>query len=124
MATTITTPEAVPNGPAWAAILAAGTGCAVFGVIVDLAEASKAISNALNFYDPTGDLSGKTAVAVVIWIIVWAVLHARWKNRNVESPGKIMTVTVILILLAILAVFPPFFGLFAAGGPLPKNGAI
>jgi hypothetical protein len=114
MTTTNTTLQAVPNGPAWAAILAAGIGCAVFGLVVDLAEASKATSNALNFYKPAGDLSGKTIVAIVVWIIAWAVLHARWKNRKLRSPGRIIALTLILILLALIAVFPPFFELFAA----------
>jgi hypothetical protein len=107
--------ETVPNGPVWAAILAAGIGCATLGLVIDLAEAFKSVSNALNFYNPAGDLSGKTTVAVAIWLVMWAVLHARWKNRSIPSPGKIMAVTLILIFLALIAAFPPFFGLFAAG---------
>jgi hypothetical protein len=114
MTTPDTIRETMPNGPAWAAILAAGAGCAAFGLIVDIAEAFKSISNALNFYNPTGDLSGKTVVAIAIWIIFWAIIHARWKNRRIQSSGKILGVTLILILLALIAVFPPFFGLFAA----------
>lgn len=106
--------ETLPNGSAWAAILAAGVGCAALALVIDLAEAFKSVSHALNFYNPTGDLSGKTTVAVLVWLMVWAVLHARWKNRSIQSPGKIMAVTLILILLALIAVFPPFFGLFAA----------
>jgi hypothetical protein len=113
------TPDAIvkrlPNGCAWASILAAGAGCAAFGLLVDLAQASKPVSNQLNFYKPSGDLSGKTIVAIVLWLIVWVILHARWKNRNIESSGKIMALTLILILLALIAVFPPFVDLLAAG---------
>ncbi|MGD0460897.1 MAG: hypothetical protein ABSB74_00250 [Tepidisphaeraceae bacterium] len=113
------TPEAIgetlPNGPAWAGILAAGVGCASLGLLIDMAEASKTVSNALNFYNPTGDLSGKTTLAVIVWLIAWALLHASWKNRRIQSPGKITLVTLILIVLALIAVFPPFFGLLAAG---------
>jgi hypothetical protein len=100
-----------PNGGAWAAILAAAIGCVAFGLLVDLTEASKAASNALNFYNPVGDLSGKSIVAVVVWLIAWAVLHARWNNRAVRSPGKVAMLTFALLFLSLLAVFPPFFGL-------------
>jgi len=102
------------NGPAWAGILAAGIGCAALGALVDLAEASKSASKALTFYTPTGDLSGKTIIAIAIWIIAWGVLHARWKNRNVHSPKMVLTVSLLLIVLAVVAVFPPFFEIFAA----------
>ena len=115
MATSDVIPDPLPNGSAWAAILAAGVGCAVFGLLVDLAEASKAISAALNFYKPSGDLSGKSTIAVVVWLIAWAVLHARWKSRSIQSAGRIMAITLVLILLTLIAVFPPFFELFAAG---------
>jgi hypothetical protein len=114
MATPDAIPETLPNGAAWAGILAASVGCASLGLLVDMAEASKSVSERLNFYNPTGDLSGKSILAVIIWLITWAVLHARWKNRSIESPKTIMAVTLILILLALIAVFPPFFGLFAA----------
>jgi len=102
------------NGPVWAGILAAGIGCAALGVLVDLSEASKSVSKALTFYTPTGDLSGKTIIAIAIWIIAWAILHARWKNRDVRSPKLVLTVSLLLIVLAVVAVFPPFFEIFAA----------
>jgi len=114
MATAEHIAEPLPNGPAWACILAAGIGCAALGLLVDLAEAFKGVSNALSFYHPTGDLSGKTIVAILIWIIAWAILHARWKHRSIQSPGKIMAASLILILIALIAVFPPFFEFFAA----------
>jgi hypothetical protein len=114
MTTPDSNPETLHNGAAWAAILAAGVGCAALGLMTDLTEASKSISNALNFYNPTGDLSGKTALAVIIWLSAWAILNLRWKDRDIGSPNKILALTLILILLALIAVFPPFFGLFAA----------
>ena len=103
------------DGPVWAAIISACIGCATFGLLVDLAEASKSISNALNFYNPTGDLSGKSTVAVVVWFIAWVVLHTCWKHRDMKGSGKLAAVSAILIILAMIAVFPPFFGLFAPG---------
>jgi len=104
----------LPDGGAWAAILAAGIGCLALGLCIDLAEASKAISNAMNFYNPTGDLAGKSTIAVLVWLVSWMILHARWKNRNLRSPGKISAVMLILVALAMVAAFPPFFELFAA----------
>jgi hypothetical protein len=106
--------QKLATGPVWAGILAAGIGCAALGALVDLAEASKSISSALTFYTPTGDLSGKTIIAIAIWIIAWAVLHARWKKRDVRSPKLVLTISLVLIVLAVIAVFPPFFEIFAA----------
>ena len=54
-------PGHIPNGGAWAAILAAGVGCASIGLLIDLVEASKSFSAALTLSKAVGDLSGKTA---------------------------------------------------------------
>ena len=113
MAAPITIPKTLPNGSAWAAILAAGIGCAALGLTIDLAEAFKPVSNALSFYNPTGDLSGKSIVAIAVWMIAWAIFHAGWKNRKIQSPGMILAVTLVLILLGLIAAFPPVFDLFA-----------
>jgi hypothetical protein len=110
----LSTNQPLPDGPAWACILASAIGCAAFGALVDLAEASKSISGVLNLYRPSGDLSGKSVIAIVIWAIAWGALHVRWKNHNVRSPGMILVIAVILIVLALIALFPPFFELFAA----------
>ena len=104
----------IPNGAAWAAILAAGIGCAAFGLAVDLAEAFKGVSNRLNLYNPVGDLSGKSAGAIVVWLVAWGVLHWRWKDRNLRAPGLVLTLAIILVLCGLIAVLPPLFGLFAA----------
>jgi hypothetical protein len=101
----------IHDGPVWAAILAAGVGCAAFGVLVDAAEASKAISAELNFYNPTGDLSGKSTIAVVVWLIVWAVLHLVWRGKSVSKPGLVMIISIILVLSSLVTTFPKFFGL-------------
>jgi hypothetical protein len=107
-------PPLLPNGPAWACILASGVGCAALGLMVDLSEAFKSVSNALNFYKPTRDLSGKTIVAIAVWATAWWYLHARWNNRRLQSTGTLLAATLLLILLSLFAVFPPFFGLLAA----------
>jgi len=106
-------PTVAPSGPFWAGILATGIGCASLGILVDLAETSKAVSKALNFYGPTGDLSGKTVLTVIIWGFAWGILHTRWKHREIQSPRRIMIAALVLVFMGFLAVFPPFFELFA-----------
>lgn len=102
------------NGAAWAAILAAGIGCATLALLIDLGEGSKRISNWLDLYDPVGNLSGKTTFAIVIWLILWAILHWRWKNRRIVAGKTIGAITLILIIASVAASCPLFFGLFSA----------
>lgn len=92
------------NGAALAAFLAAGIGAFALGLIVLLNE--KGILSPPTIYAPSGGVSGRTTLAVVVWLIAWAVLHARWKNRTVE-PGRVWAITLILIALGIVATFPP-----------------
>jgi hypothetical protein len=99
------------NGRAGAATLAAGIGSCALGLFTILAAASEAIKEFLNFYKPAGALSGKTTLAVLIWLVAWVVLHSRWKDKEVNFQG-IFTWTLILIALALLGTFPPFFELF------------
>jgi hypothetical protein len=103
---------ALPDGSAWAAILAAAIGCFGFGILVDLSEGSKTCKRLLSFYKPSGDLSGKSTIAVVIWLIVWAILHVKWKRKNLTSALTIAIVSSVLILLALVMTFPAFFGMF------------
>jgi hypothetical protein len=98
------------NGPIVAAMLAAGIGCFFFGIITDFSEASKAIEGILSFSAGVGALSGKSIVAIVIWLVSWAILASKWKDQSVEF-AKIYKVTLILIGLGILGTFPLFFDL-------------
>lgn len=103
------------NGAAWAAIVAGAIGCVAYGVFINMAEASKAASNAMNLYNPAGDLSGKTTYAIGVWVVAWVVLHLMWKGKRIRRPGGLAAVVVVLVLLALLASFPPFFEIFAGG---------
>jgi len=107
--------ETTPNGGSWAAVLAAGIGCAAIGLFTDLAEGSKFFSAALTLSKPVGNLSGKTTFGIACWLISWGVLHLRWSRRDLASPGKVEALTAALLLLAMIAVFPPFFELFSGG---------
>lgn len=105
--------ETMNNGLAAAAILASGIGSLVLGLFTTLAQAIPAISRALNLYDPVGPLSGKTTVAIVIWLVAWAVFHQLWKERQVNF-NKVYIATLIMIALGLLGTFPLFYEAFGS----------
>lgn len=108
-----TAKAAAAVGVASAAFVSSGIGCLVIGLMVTGAEMSEGLKNALNWWNPAGPLTGKTAVGVIAWLISWAILHTIWKDKDVEF-GKAFTATLIFIALGFLLTFPPFFTLFAA----------
>src|SRR5512141_1426246 len=67
----------VATGEAAAAFLAGGIGCFILGLLVTLTEmpALVGLKNALNWTNPVGPLSGKTGVAVIAFLLAWAVAH-------------------------------------------------
>ena len=96
------------NGAAMAAVLGAGIGSFAMGAFVLLNEAGLFAAPAL--YGPGGGVTGRTTFATIVWLLAWAVLHARWRSREV-APGPVFTWTVVLVVLAIVATFPPLWGL-------------
>ena len=58
-----------------------------------------------------GNLTGKTWVAILAWLISWAVLGHKWQDQSVNF-GKIYNLTLVLVALGLLATFPPIFDLF------------
>jgi len=111
MTTTPAAPNLTPNGPVAAAILACGLGCFLLGILAIAADGSKSLAAALNFYKPAGPLSGVTTVAIALWLILWAILAARWKSKPVAF-AKISAASFTLLALALLLTFPPFGDLF------------
>lgn len=107
------TPREVPSdagtrGPATAAFLAAGIGAFAMGFVTILHEAS--VFSAPTLYGPAGGVSGRTTLAVLIWLISWAILHVRWRNRPMH--GRVPFVaTMLLIGLGVLLTFPPVWGI-------------
>jgi hypothetical protein len=99
----------IPNGAALAAFLAAGIGAFTMGLVVILNEAG--LFAAPSLYPPAGGVTGRTAIAVAIWLIAWAVLHRRWKDREI-APRRVNLLTLVLIGLGILLTFPPVWSLF------------
>jgi hypothetical protein len=102
-----------PAGPVAAAVLAAGVGGFVLGLLTTLNEASTGVHDFLAFDEDVGPLSGKTIIAVIAYFASWAVLHGLWRRQNpVLRP--ILIATVVLIALGVLGTFPTFFQAFAS----------
>jgi hypothetical protein len=110
MNTSESTMPVIPNGSGAAAVLAAAIGSFVLAVIAFAGDKSVLIKNSLNFYKPTGPLSGVTTVAIAFWFLAWGFLEWRWKNRAVEMRG-INRVSLALLVLSILLTFPPIVDL-------------
>ena len=109
MVTREDTRSEVANGAALASFLAAGIGAFAMGFIVILNQAGVFAPPAV--YAPAGGVTGRTTLAVVIWLIGWAVLHSRWKDRQIES-RRVHLLALTLMGLGILLTLPPVWGLF------------
>ncbi len=94
-------------------ILAAAIGSASLGLFIVLAEASTKIKAFLNFYDPVGPLSGKTTLATLIFFLSWFGLNQICKTKALNTT-KTIKIAFILIGIALILSFPPFFELFTA----------
>jgi hypothetical protein len=100
-----------PFGPVAAALLAAGIGSFALGLMTTLAEASSSFSDALAWSKRVGALSGKTIVAVAVWLVAWAILHLLYRGKD-PSHKVVYTITVLLVAAGLLLTFPVFFQLF------------
>jgi len=108
---TVTTKKKVPHGPAAAAILSAGVGAFALGGLTLWAGASAGVMSALALWAPAGSLTGKSGIAVIIWLLTWMVLHTIWKNREVSLP-RVVVVVLVLLAGAYVLTFPPVFEAF------------
>lgn len=102
-----------PEGPIAAAIIAGGVGAAGLGALTTLAEASADIKEWLDFQSDVGPLSGKTTMAVVVWLVAWLILHLVYRKRPYETRRAFM-ISIVLVGLGVLGTFPTFFQAFAA----------
>ena len=89
------------NGAELAAILSAGIGTLAMGLFVLANEAG--IFAAPSLYGPAGGVSGRTTLAVIVWLAAWGLLHRAWRSRRMES-GTIWGVT--LALTAVATIYP------------------
>ena len=105
-----------PDGPAVAAILAAGIGVFTLGLLTTLSEASTALHDWLEWWEfdqGVGPLAGKTTVAVIVWAVAWIVLGIALRGKEAALKTWFW-MAVILAVLGFLGTFPPFFTAFAA----------
>lgn len=101
----------VPNGAAAAAILSSSLGVFILGLLTSLAAANTGIKNWLNWYDPTGPLSGKTTLAGIVWLATWLVGHYWLRNTEVKLT-RVIQVSTALLVIGLLLMFPPLFERF------------
>lgn len=106
MNTANSTVPTIPNGSGAAAMLAAAMGSFALAIIAFVGDKSIPIKNSLDFYKPTGPLSGVTTVAILVWLLSWLILEWRWGKR-VVAMGRVNRVSLTLLALSILLTFPP-----------------
>jgi hypothetical protein len=96
------------NGAAMASTLAAGLGAFSIGLFVILNEAGLFVAPAM--YGPAGGVTGRTTFATLVWLAAWAVLHFRWRAREI-APRRVLGLTLAFTMVGILATFPPLWGM-------------
>jgi hypothetical protein len=101
------------DGVAAAAVLASAIGVFITGSLTTLAEISGSLKTALTWSGAVGPLSGKTGVGVIVWLILWPILHAVWRDKEINF-SAIYIVSLILIALGWLLTFPPVFEAFSS----------
>lgn len=101
-----------PEGPFFAAMIAGGIGCFTMGLFTTLAEASASIKEFLNWNNGVGPLAGKTGMAVIFWLVSWAILHVVYRNRS-ANVQRALIITLVLVGLGFVMTFPTFFQAFA-----------
>lgn len=107
-------PPVKGDGVALAAAIAAGIGSLVLGIVTVWAEASEGFADAMRWWRSVGPLSGKSWVGTVAFMVAALALvipAARGRLRLNFRTGVI--IFAVLMLLATLFVFPPFFQQFA-----------
>jgi len=99
------------NGAAAAALLSVGIGSVVLAAFTILADISPSAKRLLEFYKPSGALSGVSTVAVIAWLLSWIALDLLWGRKSV-SLKRINLISLALLLASVLATFPPLTDLF------------
>lgn len=101
--------DRLTSGAAAAACVAAGIGALAMGLFVILNEIG--VYTAPSLYAPAGGVTGRTTFAVVVWLIAWAVLHNKWKRKEISPRGAVVA-TLLMIVLGFVLTFPPVWKLF------------
>jgi amino acid permease len=101
-----------PTGPVAAALIAVGIGALVLAILVVWAESSESFKESLAYTDDVGPLAGKTIWAVVAYVVSWLGLHLALRKRDIPLKTAV-TITAVLLALAFVGTFSPFFEMFA-----------
>ena len=104
------------DGPAAAAIVAAGTGIFVLGLLTLLSELSEAVHDflgSLDFGQGVGPLAGKTILASLSFFIVCATIGLVWRHRDTEI-RTMFWIGLSLGLVGATLTFPPIFTAFGS----------
>ena len=105
--------ELKPSGPVAAVLLAAGIGSLVLAVLTVWAEASVSFKDSLAYDLEVGPLSGKTIWATAAFLGSWAGLSFALRGKDLDL-GKVGIAAAVMIGLALVGTFSPFFELFTA----------
>ncbi len=106
----------VKNGPAAAALLAGGIAAVIYGILIILSERVSAIANMLNWYNPSGPLSGTTSLIVILWLVLWVILGNLWKDKEVNFQSTATTALILLVIGFLLTLPFEFFIRMFGGG--------
>jgi hypothetical protein len=101
-----------PSGPVAAVLFATGIGSLVLAILVIIAEANESFANSLAYNDRVGPLSGKVIWGVVAFFGSWLMLAGLLRRREVPLATAAI-VCAVLVGLALIGTFSPFFQLFA-----------
>jgi hypothetical protein len=104
-----------PDGPAAAAMIAAGLGVFALGLLTTLAAAYEEVGEFLaefDFVDGVGPLAGKTILAVIVWAVAWLILGVAWRGKD-SNLRRMFALGLFLGILGAIGTFPPFFEAFA-----------
>src|SRR5258708_30418540 len=89
-------------------MLAAGIGSLVFGLLTILVQVSPAVRNALQFYQPAGQITGLTTLSVAAWLISWYILFRLWKERQ-EPLSRVFYGPLRPVFLWLVGTLPPLY---------------
>lgn len=95
------------NGAGAAAILAASIGAATLGLLTCATDKLANLKRSMNFYAPSGPLSGVTSCSIAVWLLIWLALHLSWSKRELKLQ-KVAIATFILVAIALVFTYPPF----------------
>jgi len=97
--------QAVPNGPAVAALLGAALGVFAMGVMFKLSHSRSDLAQWLVFREQVGALSGLSTMAGVVWVSSWSLLTVPlWKRSVPLLP--VVAIAGLLIALGLLLTVP------------------